>query len=430
MGRPQSVPSRSWRSRCCSRSEPSLLLTPGGRPSPARPSGRLRWRSCSASATTAAFATVLLIVGASALTIAVGRRSVPFAVAGASLATLGLWIRLDLAGVNATDAYVAPVAVALATAGFLARRQRPRDTRELSSWVAYGPAIALLGAAALAERLAGGAGMHALVAGTLGTVAVAVGGWKRLAGPLLLGTTLLAAVVLSETLAYTATMPTWGWLALAGARCLRPALPWSEPRSARSRPGAGCSTSCTTASHERKADGTKTGICSSLTPSQIRTGLYCDGWVGVEHMGDMHMTGPRRPLVATRILPILAALTALVMLTAACSSSSDSSSTGGTQAVNQGAPTDEGPPQDGGTLRVAVGADIDGLVSRRGALVARRQPHRFGDLRHAVDVRRGPQARAPPRPVGHPEHRRHGVDDQAAARTSRSTTARRSTPPR
>jgi peptide/nickel transport system substrate-binding protein len=48
------------------------------------------------------------------------------------------------------------------------------------------------------------------------------------------------------------------------------------------------------------------------------------------------------------------------VLTAACSSSNNSS-TSGTQAVNQGAPTDEGTPQDGGTLKVAVGADIDGL---------------------------------------------------------------------
>jgi hypothetical protein len=167
-----------------------------------------------------AFATVLLLAGASALTVAVGRRSAPYAVSGATLVCLGVWIHLDLAGVNATDAYVAPVAVALVAAGFLARRPSPRGSRELSSWVAYGPAIALLGAAAMAERLAGGAGVHALVAGSLGTVAVAIGGWRRLAAPLLLGTALMAAVVLSETLAYTATMPTWGWLALAGSALL------------------------------------------------------------------------------------------------------------------------------------------------------------------------------------------------------------------
>ena len=73
------------------------------------------------------------------------------------------------------------------------------------------------------------------------------------------------------------------------------------------------------------------------------------------------MTGPRRSSVATRLLQMLAAITALVVLAAACSSSDDSSTTGGTDAVNQGAPTDEGTPQDGGVLKVGVGADIDGL---------------------------------------------------------------------
>ncbi len=76
--------------------------------------------------------------------------------------------------------------------------------------------------------------------------------------------------------------------------------------------------------------------------------------------GNEDMTGPRRPSVASRLLPLVAALTAMLTLAAACSSSNTSSSSG-TQAVNQGAPTDEGPPQDGGTLTVAVGADIDGL---------------------------------------------------------------------
>jgi peptide/nickel transport system substrate-binding protein len=73
------------------------------------------------------------------------------------------------------------------------------------------------------------------------------------------------------------------------------------------------------------------------------------------------MTEPRRPSVATRFPPVLAAIAALTFLVASCSSSSDNSATGDTQAVNQGAPTDEGPPQDGGVLTVAVGADIDGL---------------------------------------------------------------------
>lgn len=75
----------------------------------------------------------------------------------------------------------------------------------------------LFGVAALAERLAGGPSSHSVIALFVGTVAVAVGGWRRLAAPLVIGTALVVAVVVTETLAYTATMPTWAWLGLAGA---------------------------------------------------------------------------------------------------------------------------------------------------------------------------------------------------------------------
>jgi peptide/nickel transport system substrate-binding protein len=71
------------------------------------------------------------------------------------------------------------------------------------------------------------------------------------------------------------------------------------------------------------------------------------------------MASSRRPSVA-KLHPVrlLAAMAALALLVSACSSSSSNNDA---QEVNQGAPSDEGPPQDGGTLRVAVGAEIDGL---------------------------------------------------------------------
>jgi hypothetical protein len=159
-----------------------------------------------------AFATVLLFAGAALIVGAVDRGSAVLGATGGVVTCLGVWGHLDAAGVQATDAYVAPVAAALLIAGYISRQRTG-----LGSWAAYGPAIGLLGAAALAERLAGSSALHALVAGALGAVAVAVGGWRRLAAPLVLGTALLVAVVVSETLAYTATMPTWGWLALGGA---------------------------------------------------------------------------------------------------------------------------------------------------------------------------------------------------------------------
>jgi hypothetical protein len=83
--------------------------------------------------------------------------------------------------------------------------------------VAYTPALALLGGAALVERIAGGGGVHALVAGAVGLAGVVAGGGRRLAGPLVTGTALLVAVTAHESLGTLATVPTWGWLAAGGS---------------------------------------------------------------------------------------------------------------------------------------------------------------------------------------------------------------------
>jgi hypothetical protein len=56
-----------------------------------------------------------------------------------------------------------------------------------------------------------------VVAGTVSITAVIIGGSRRLAAPLLLGTALLVAHVGYETLAVTAAMPTWVWLAIGGS---------------------------------------------------------------------------------------------------------------------------------------------------------------------------------------------------------------------
>ena len=136
----------------------------------------------------------------------------PLAHCGGAAATLGIIGHLSEAGVTALEPFVAPVAVHLLVAGWQGRR-----SRDLSSWTAYAPAIALLGGAALAERLDGGPAWHAVVAGAVGVAAVAVGGWRRLAAPLFLGTGLLVAVTGVECLGALAGVPTWGWLALGGS---------------------------------------------------------------------------------------------------------------------------------------------------------------------------------------------------------------------
>lgn len=155
----------------------------------------------------------LLIGGGLAVGAGVVTRNGIIGHAGGAVALLGLGLNLTVDGVTATEAFVAPVAMQLVVAGWQLRRRVDPP----SSWVAFGPAIGLLGAAALAERVSGAEAWHSLVAGAVGVVAVAVGGWRRLAGPLFLGTGLLVAVTVLESLTTLAGIPTWGWLAVGGS---------------------------------------------------------------------------------------------------------------------------------------------------------------------------------------------------------------------
>lgn len=164
-----------------------------------------------ATETRPAWLAVLVLAGVG-LAYATVHRTVVGAGISAGAAVVAIWGLLEDGGVQAFDAYVAPVAAVLAIAGVLARR-----SGRVSSWVAYGPAIVLLGGSALFERIDGGDGIHALVAATVAALAVVVGGARRLAAPLLLGTALLVAVTLHESLSVTRQVPTWGWLALGGS---------------------------------------------------------------------------------------------------------------------------------------------------------------------------------------------------------------------
>jgi hypothetical protein len=156
----------------------------------------------------------MLITGGLLAGAGAGIRQPALTLGGAAIATVGYWVRIDAAGVIASEPYVAPVALYLLLAGLGARRTGA------GSWLAYAPAIALAGGTAMAERLAGGGSGHALVAGAVGVAAVMAGGARRLSAPLVLGTSLLVLVVGNETLATAATVPTWAWLALGGTTLL------------------------------------------------------------------------------------------------------------------------------------------------------------------------------------------------------------------
>ena len=159
-----------------------------------------------------ALATALILGGVALVAFGLRVREVALQGLGAATTVAGVWLHLSVADVQALDAYALPVALVLAVVGLRADPNEP-----VSSWVRFGPAVLLAGVPALAERLAGGPGIHALVAGVVGVVAVTFGGWRRMTAPLLLGTALLVALAGYETVSVTAGIPTWVWLASGGA---------------------------------------------------------------------------------------------------------------------------------------------------------------------------------------------------------------------
>jgi hypothetical protein len=162
---------------------------------------------------------ITVVFGAAVVVLGIRSRRTVVGHVGGALMVVGVWWLLSLAEVTATDVWVAPVALQLWVAGWLARRMRGT-----SSWLTDVPPLLLVAVPALVERLAGGPGWHALLAGGLAVLAVAVGGARRLGGPLIVGSQLVVAVVLVETFAIVASVPTWAWLALGGSILLGAAV--------------------------------------------------------------------------------------------------------------------------------------------------------------------------------------------------------------
>jgi hypothetical protein len=161
-----------------------------------------------------AFANAVMILSGIGLAVSVERGRLDGVLVSSLAMTAGIWMRLADADVTASEPYLAPIALLLIGAGLRAR------SIGASSWIAYGPVVTIFGGAALAERMTGGPGWHGVVAGTVGVLAVAAGGHRKLAAPLFLGTGLLVVLVGYETLAITADLPTWTWLAAGGTALL------------------------------------------------------------------------------------------------------------------------------------------------------------------------------------------------------------------
>jgi hypothetical protein len=164
-------------------------------------------------------AIALIAIGLTGAAVGVVRRNLVVGHAGGAVAILGIWLLLDLRAITEIDLWILPVAIQLAIAGHRARR-----AGTVSSWAIDVPPMLLVAVAALGERLAGGPGWHGVLAGTVAIIAVIYGGAAGRGGPLTSGIVVLLTVVIVETVAYAALVPTWAWFAVAGSALIGAAV--------------------------------------------------------------------------------------------------------------------------------------------------------------------------------------------------------------
>jgi hypothetical protein len=134
-------------------------------------------------------------------------------VAAAAAELGGWWLLIAGEKVATVEAYTLPAAAVALLAGWLARRSRD----ELSSWAAYGPALAAALLPSLASVLVGeGQPVRRLLLG-LGALAVVLAGAQaRLRAPVIAGGVVLALTALHEIVLVWDLLPRWIPLAAAG----------------------------------------------------------------------------------------------------------------------------------------------------------------------------------------------------------------------
>jgi hypothetical protein len=156
-----------------------------------------------------------LVLGVRAVQQPAGWRRYLVAAAGTELAAW--FLLLAAARVAVLEAYTIPAAAVALLAGMLARRGWSRTGRPLSSWVAFGPALAAALLPSLASVLTtDGQPLRRLLLGVAALGVVVSGANARLRAPVLLGGGVLALVAVQELGRVWDLVPRWIPLAAGG----------------------------------------------------------------------------------------------------------------------------------------------------------------------------------------------------------------------
>ncbi len=173
----------------------------------------------------------VLVASAQGLGYGVARSNRPLAgwsaiTGGASL--FSLWFTSGtnaalLSGLARYDFRRADLAVLAISAVMLiigAGVRRWNTLNPVSTWLAYGPALAVLTSWLLVVQVERRADWASIIGLVVGIACIAVGGWRRLAAPLVIGTASLIATTIAATGSQLASLPGWAWLVVGGTALL------------------------------------------------------------------------------------------------------------------------------------------------------------------------------------------------------------------
>jgi hypothetical protein len=155
-----------------------------------------------------------IVLGVRAIVASPGRRAL-YALAATAVVMVGAWILLYAEEVAVVEAYTILLAAVAVQAGWTARARM--RTRSLSSWIAYGPALAAGLLPTLVTILTGGDDPWRRLG--LGVAALAVtvfGAQRRLQAPVVAGGLTLIVLALQEVARFWDLLPRWIPLAVGG----------------------------------------------------------------------------------------------------------------------------------------------------------------------------------------------------------------------
>ncbi len=163
----------------------------------------------------------MFIVGLIMVSIGIIRSVVALIPVGGTVSTIGLWITLGAQGVNSLTLYVAPICIGLIALGMFNRNVFPsKSTRNIaeqtrvSSWAAYAFPLILFFSVTFLDSLIVGEHFYTLIGSATATIAIAIGAWRKIIAPLVLGTMFLGVFILRQLFDVANVIPVWAWIGI------------------------------------------------------------------------------------------------------------------------------------------------------------------------------------------------------------------------